>query len=357
MSLHDAIAGFQAGNPGITENTVATAFYSSPRVGRLIRHACFERRLDSDWVDEVRQELAVLLLRKYVSTIDNPEKIYNVLHVAACNIARRSVENNAKVLSLDALSSDDETKDLLYFDHNARTMDQVNESLDNAKAVEEFNRRFARQTELAKKARLPTKGVAALKGNIPVELSQPTLRMPMFDTSVTEVRPRAVRADTLSKRAAPVQAANGKRAQSAEAVELSEIRVFLGYSVPELADALGISKGTLSSYIYGTVQTIPPTVMDNARLMKEQGTVEYQKVMAKFGALSMTKIVDLWTRKLGGFTDSRTAETELAKAAGVDRATVWRWRNRDMRPSWRNLKTYDEAIEKYARRLADPQQG
>lgn len=179
----------------------------------------------------------------------------------------------------------------------------------------------------------------------------------MFDTSVTEVRPRAVRADTLSKRAAPVQAANGKRAQSAEAVELSEIRVFLGYSVPELADALGISKGTLSSYIYGTVQTIPPTVMDNARLMKEQGTVEYQKVMAKFGALSMTKIVDLWTRKLGGFTDSRTAETELAKAAGVDRATVWRWRNRDMRPSWRNLKTYDEAIEKYSRRLADPQQG
>jgi hypothetical protein len=328
-NLSEAVAAFQSGTASLDE--VAGTYYLDPRVKRITAHACFKSKLPADFADELSQELAVLLTRKFVQAIQHPEKIYNVLHVSACHIARRKADKAGED-SLDALlertSELDPSTSPIMVDHR-QEFDEVDEKIDRNRAIYEFNRRLGE----------PQKGR-------PMQLAT-SLRL-----SIIDVTPQVVR--RVKRVKAPRQ--EPTNVPSEAAIELNGIRRDLGYTVPEFAELLNVSKGTLSSYLYGIVRDVPEAVMREAQLLHAQSGTEFHDLIVKFGHLSMRDIVDQWVEALGVEADDKSRDTLLAETLRVDRATVWRWRERDMRPDLRKIKEYDDlvaaAVKKRQRRSA-----
>jgi DNA-binding transcriptional regulator YiaG len=199
-----------------------------------------------------------------------------------------------------------------------REMDEVESRIDRQKAIAEFDRRFSKQKEP------------------PMQLAT-RIRFSVIDPNL-KVVPHQERVKP--PKAEPVNQ------PGAEGIELNEIRKELGYSVPEFAKVLNLSKGTFSSYIYGVVKNVPASVMKEARMLQRQAGVEFKAINKKFGKLAMYEIVDRWIKDLGIESDDKGRDTQLAEVLGVDRATVWRWRERDMRPETRKLKEYDDLVQK-----------
>lgn len=137
-------------------------------------------------------------------------------------------------------------------------------------------------------------------------------------------------------------------------IELADVRRELGCTVVEFAELLNITKGTLSSYIYGLVQTVPESVLKDARLLRRQAGRQFRLLCKK----PMRDIVDTWCQSLGFDVEKKSVYSLLANVVGVDRATVWRWRERDMRPEVHKLKEYNDlvvaAAKRKSRRKAKP---
>ncbi len=316
-NLSEVVAACLAGTASIDD--VAKTYYADPRVRRLVAHACYKSRLPADFVDELSQELALLLTQKFIRTIENPEKIYNVLHISACHIARRKAEK-AREDSLDALlerSGDADPSTSVVMADERHVIEEIEENMDRKKAIDEFNRRLGTQQKES-----------------PMHLAT-SLRMSVIDTT-----PQIVR--RIERTKPPKQ--EPSNVPSAAGVELNDIRRELGYTVPEFAQLLNTSKGTLSSYLYGIVKNVPESVMKEARLLHRQAGNEFQALNAKFGNLSMQEIVEAWIKSLGIEADDKSRDTQLADTLEVDRATVWRWRERNMRPELRKLKEYDDLV-------------
>lgn len=305
-----------------TVNDVARAYYADTRVTRLIAHACYKSRLPTDFCDELLQELVLLLTQKFLASIVDPEKIYNVLHVSACNIARRK-STKATEDSLDAIlerdGDPDPTTSSLMADLS-RDSTNVDEQIDRRRAIAELGRRMS--------AKMGTE-----QGNGANMQLTTSLRMTTIDTQPLIV--------TRTARIKPPKAVTPA---SEGGIELSDIRQQLGYTVPEFAKVLNITKGTLSSYLYGIVKNVPDSVLKEARLLKSQSGNAFQEIAKKFENLTMEAIVTGWCVQLGIGIEDERRDTHLAEKIGVDRATVWRWRCRNMRPELKKLKEYDDLV-------------
>jgi transcriptional regulator with XRE-family HTH domain len=317
LSLSDVVSACLAGDIAI--DGLARAIYSDPRVKRLIAHACFKFKVPSDAEADITQDLALLLTQKFIKTIVNPEKIYNVLHVSACHIARRKAEKSGED-SLEELIDrsaeyDPDTSSLMYDEH--QDPDKLENSIDRRKAIEEFNRRFSHQLQKREDPMFPATD----------------FRMLAFDAP-----PHIVHS---VKRPLKKETAN---APSLAGTELNEIRRSLGYSVPEFARLLNTTKTTLASYLYGLVKNVPESIIKEARLLHNQASSELQDLNDRFGNLTMREIANDWIKTLGIDPDDKKCDTLLANALYVDRATVWRWRERDMRPEARKLKEYANLV-------------
>ena len=92
LDLEQTVAAYLNGQAN--HDNVASAYYRSNRVNRLVAHACLKYRssIPVDFAQELKQELALLLSQKFLKTVENPASIYNVLHVSACFIARRRAQ-------------------------------------------------------------------------------------------------------------------------------------------------------------------------------------------------------------------------------------------------------------------------
>lgn len=316
-NLAEAVSACLDGTASIDD--VARAYYADTRVRRLIAHACYKSRLSPDFSEELAQECAVLLTQKFIRTIEDPEKIYNVLHLSACHMARRKAEKAGED-SLDAIlersgEADPSTSEIMG--DPRQVIEEVEVSMDRRKAIDEFNRRLNTQQ----------------KGS-PMHMTN-SLRMSLVHSTPLVV-PRLERIKPPKQEPA--------NSPSEAGIELNDIRRELGYTVPEFAQLLNTSKGTLSSYLYGIVKNVPESVLKEARLLRHQAGKEFQALNAKFGNLSMRDIVDAWFKSLGIDVEDKNRDTFLATILGVDRATVWRWRERNMRPEPRKLKEYDDMV-------------
>lgn len=316
-----------------TVDDVMRAYYDSTRVKRLIAHACYQYRVSPDFAEEITQELALLLIEKFLDKIEDADRIYNVLHRSACFMARRKRDKAGEDSLEDLIERSDDfdpTGSALLTD-NKTLEDQIAIRIDHQKAVDDFNRRLA----LAKENPM---------------FATSTLRM---DLSLRSTKPQVVSAASVIPRPAPPKAATKPTATtkvvSAEGEELNRIRKTLGYTVPEFAEVLNISKGTLSSYLYGIVQNIPSETVNEARSLISQGGTKFQALAEKFAAMTMREIVESWLIELGvelgTENDVRAHAKVLCDALDVDRATIWRWTERDMRPDMRALQDYQERIQ------------
>lgn len=334
--------------PNTDKTPVVKAFYASSRVNRLVANACFKYRVSHDFLDEIKQDLAILLIGKFLASVDasndfylrDPDKIYNVLHVTACNIARRKAGKTTESSIEDMTRDDLETATMRMHDRSSSLTDILNEeqnvaalveqNLDHSKAVADFNRRFENQ----------------LKKNQELELeSQRNHHMFINPTRqqvlVTPLEPKA------APKAEPLEL-------SGLAIELRQIMEKLDLTIPEMASLLNLTKGKFNSYIYGIVRNIPKKVIDDARTLETEGFPQIEEISKKFDGFSMEQISDHWVARLRSVNSAEATDDELFKQVvnvlDVDRATFWRWRNRQMRPRLRQLQEYDLAIEKHVQR-------
>lgn len=321
-------------------NAVIQAFYDDPRVTRLAKHACGKFRLPDATYDEIKQDLAILLDGKFLNRLEHPEKIYNVLHVTALNLARRRHDKFSED-SLDELierGGESFTSSSPALVDHLSDRDLADDQLDRSRAKAEFSRRL-KLSENNKTTATDEEGIGTMNLS---HTAVASFGMSFFDPKPVVVyrQPRPPRPERTNE-------------LSAEAIELNEIRQYLGYTVPEFAKLMNTRKGTLSSYLYGTVRSIPLALMTEARALRKQGGQNFQESAAKFNDMKMTEIVEQWETKLaGGQAPAANGETELGDVLGVDRATVWRWKERDMRPDLRKLREYDEIITRYLKKHA-----
>jgi DNA-binding transcriptional regulator YiaG len=327
--LERAIVAFQEG-PGTIED-VAAAFYASARARRVIAHACYSFGAQPDFRDDVCQEVGLLLTARFVHEIRDAERTYNVLHRTAVNIVRRKVSHSGEA-SLEAiveqLGETEASTAPIMRDPSEPLEDALAARLDRERAMLEFTRRSSKNTG----------------GSMGKRQSQ----MPGLDSD-PYARPEKV----FHKRSAATKApsAENKYSPGPEGRELSDIRLYLAYTVPEFAQVLGVSKGTLGSYLYGVVKQVPAAVMAEARALRAQSSGGRHELARRWASVSMKEQVAKWSQQLG-IEPGPAADTDLARALEVDRATVWRWRSREMRPPPEQMDAFDRRVAKLATQTA-----
>lgn len=129
-----------------------------------------------------------------------------------------------------------------------------------------------------------------------------------------------------------------QRELSPTCARLREIRLDLGMTQEAFSDQLGIPTTTLLSYEYGRTPTVRDELMKRAEeIFKEQKEfVRYNKTQSN---RPMAEILQEWCDTLSiDFVPEQYGA--LADALGVDKSTLHRWVNNEMRPSTRALKNY-----------------
>lgn len=304
---------------------VLRAYYADTRVKRLISHACRQFRQSENFVDELLQDLAILLVEKFILSLNEPEKIYNVLHVSALHIAQRKSLKISES-SLDALLEGFDRRDLstsLVMIDETTSQALIDDRIDRESAIAEFQRRSVKAGE---------KGQDMLQ-TIPERAN---------NLCSIDRAQHIVQDHTATKKRK-----NDPEAQeelSDEAIELNTIRRDLGYTVPDFAALLNIPKGTISSYLYGTVRNIPTGLLREARQLRDQAGTKFSDMVAMYSAMTMEELLKKWVTKLGPFEDQKAADSRLSEVLKVDRATIWRWRERNMRPDPRKMHEYDVLV-------------
>jgi transcriptional regulator with XRE-family HTH domain len=147
-----------------------------------------------------------------------------------------------------------------------------------------------------------------------------------------------------------------KRGTSAQTLspdhaEIRNIRLEMGVTQTEFAEALGIPVPTLVSYEHGRTQKVRKEYLERARAFRENNKerLEWRK---KFDDRSMKEILDDWASQLGARPDDLQT---MAALIGTVVSTIFRWRNGQVRPSITELVAYDQAVQITATRLAKSQ--
>lgn len=353
LTLPDAIRGYKARRRGYTRDAVLTAFYQCPRIKRVVKHAVRKYGADRH-LEDVEDYVFTLFIKKYLK-IPDPEKIYNVVHVAAGHRARRLVSGEADQNEVSIEEEMERFEGREYVSFMADPNDFVEDAHDKIameRAFEEFARRIAS----------PAVDTPAPDGlNTPLR----SIAFEVMDQDVlvksgsTKAPARASKGKSAPKSTTRTQpplngAANKKlRTPCADGLRLRDIRLEYGYSLDSFAQTLGLQKGTLSSYIYGAVQSVPKMVMDLAEEIASQDRTQATlDRVARLTGRSMADVAEGWLTRFEALgLDRATAMKSLQAAIGVNRSTIWRWAKQDLEPNWTKVDAHESAVEAYIRRL------
>ena len=337
-------------DPAKNSSRLAIAFSKSQRIKNIVHQACSSKNLSFDYQMDIRQELYLLFERKYASIVTPLENAYSVLSVSANHLATHVLEKR-KEHSLQELS-DDRPDDLLLTPSamdDARAFDpyiSVAQRIDSVRAETEFQRRIALM-QGARKPQLPD----------PEMIKIPTILHLSSVFANSSPEELVVKASDFHKERSLPRAKRGALPRARSVTEagsrLKDIRKHLRVVMPDFAVLLNISPSTLTSYIYGTVQTVPHEVMERAEaLMQQAPSAYFSKVDPTFRLddSTMESIVQMWAHGLGlecsQDNDGDSVGHELASIIGVSRPTVWRWKKKNMVPPMKTLRLYDESVFK-----------
>jgi hypothetical protein len=365
-------------NGQASHDNVASAYYRSNRVNRLVAHACLKYRssIPVDFAQELKQELALLLSQKFLKTVENPASIYNVLHVSACFIARRRAQKIREESLEGMLGSSESILDL----GNEDPVQELDDRIDHRRAVEEFKRRALMEPKptpdkpmqvlevlLARISEDPAHGVAQLEP--PADLEPEAARLtpiPIPPTSRARVGEAAVTLDTplriyydlhnvvvMERGRLPAKQPKEKKAPlgpTDENRELKAIQEQMRLPVVEFGRLLGLKKPIIIGYLYGRL-SVPDNVLDEARLLRLNQGSAVRELRGRFEGQPMDRIINGWMELLGLQTAGRAKvplDAKLAELLGVSRVTVWRWRRQIIRPELRDIDAFDRVVREHA---------
>ena len=376
LDLEQTVAAYLNGQAN--HDNVASAYYQSNRVNRLVAHACLKYRssIPVDFAQELKQELALLLSQKFLKTVDNPASIYNVLHVSACFIARRRAQKIREESLEELMGSSESILDL----GNEDPVQELDDRIDHRRAVEEFKRRALMEPKptpdkpmqvlevlLARISEDPAHGVAQVEP--PADLEPEAARLTPISipfTSRARVGEAPVTLDTplriyydlhnvvvMERGRLPGKPPKEKKAPlgpTDESRELKAIQEQMRLPVVEFGRLLGLKKPIIIGYLYGRL-SVPDSVLDDARLLRLNQGSAVRELRGRFEGQPMDRIIDGWMELLGLQTAGRAKvplDAKLAELLGVSRVTVWRWRRQIIRPELRDIDAFDRVVRVHA---------
>lgn len=123
-------------------------------------------------------------------------------------------------------------------------------------------------------------------------------------------------------------------------------RLKMGRTKPQFAKELGIQLATLDAYEYGRTKTVPPAVMEKAKVLAENFTDIFAGARGKFNSLTMSQIVTKWAEDMNiPVSDA----DKLAALLGTTRTTIKRWLTNESRADIEKLASLNEMIERHAK--------
>jgi DNA-binding transcriptional regulator YiaG len=313
------------------------AFFVDTRIQKIFWTLAFHYR-QQQHLEEIKQRVALMLLQRFLPQFvarNNPtDDIYKYVYTIAMNVTRTlRAQAKDEQISLDDEDTNEEWRleSALVVSDNIEKLD---DRLDREAAEAEWQRRM--NTHHTTSPAMPEVSFHARAEPFRVP-AQPQAQSP---------------AQRRRRLPTPTQG------DQAPAVQLQAIRNALGLTAPEFARELNIKHGTLASYIYGRVPTVPDNVLAVAKAMAED--YERKRIDPRVTYLrqaSMADIVQGWMNRLSYGREEDVQSQMLATVLNVNKSTLWRWlrpvthTDKPMRPTIAALQRYDLAVETAAREI------
>jgi DNA-binding transcriptional regulator YiaG len=315
------------------------AMFVDERVRKICRVRALKSGADLRDVEEVLQRVMIVFFGSQLQKMREANAIYAVIYSIASNVSREVVRDS-QVLTYNHDSIEDmrdrglELEQVGLVESTEQDRDQLIDSkIAAAKLARAFTMLQNGETKLTKH------GVFNADYDPLIEQVPPStesLDAPIDVAPSNKGMPRARRAAT----------PNRETKLSDDQRELVEIIEGLGIHNQDFAAALGIGLPRLSSYIYGRTASVPDTVMQMARELRD----EDPQAKAKRDRFKkpMSQILNQWQKQLEVDNDP-----ELAQCLGVTKMTIFRWRNDQTKPDQTALVRYEQMVHRFAERMKE----
>lgn len=311
-------------NSRVIREQIIRLLYESRRIGALVNHSAVRHGIDCER-DECLQRFALLMWEKWLDIYlredanqDNPERFFSLSASLIMTVGRtlrgqgfRQLNGvRSRGISIEVGRDSDYFGDdgaaILQRSADMQTLDTRDYLAEKRyqSACELFNAKFSGlpRTTLLSKLKTPTK--------------------------------HNVQAEKCDKR-------TGERTDIAL---LQSLRAHIGLSMNDLAASLSIKPSSLKAYLDGRVKKIPAHVMTSAQELLVQGNAGFERAKQLFQDIDMRELCLDWETRLG-VDESANPSAELAHVLHVDRATVTKWKNAQMRPDVNKLARLDRLVQ------------
>ena len=331
QAFHDALQ-----SPGKkATDAIMKAFYEDDRVKRIFASLSYNFK-QFEHVDEARQRVAMLFFETYVPQIltngTTPQGVYKLVFALAHNVFR----SIRKELNADA-------NRLEQYDEAGDQSEVPTSSSMDAAMADDFLPALHRKIDMERAQNEIARRIS-LAAQVPLEDRSTNERF-MAGIALGD----EVKVSKFARRRKPMRNSEGSN-------ELKNIKATLGCTNSDFALNLAIGLPTLSSYIYGRVQTVPEDVLQRARQLISginPKTLERRKWLS---TVPMVDVYDDWAKALGiHLLDPSEQDHRLSNLLGTNVTTVWRWRqpqtaSSKAKPKLSDLVTYDALIEAQTKR-------
>ncbi|AOZ11169.1 hypothetical protein [Cupriavidus malaysiensis] len=341
LTPHDErlVLAFDAPPARRCRTAVIQAFFRSPKARRVLRAACWRRLRSFERFEDIQQEIGLTLVAKTIGEPVVAAEIWLHLYNLASNLCLSMQRKRAEV-SLDALlihtsgyddsSWADASKEALLLGDSAAKAEH--DTVDEKRACQAAERIY--------QASVGSDDPCGMFENPGLIFGdEARIQVQRLVQSAIAGEPAADTGRSLMATSADKQ----KLTPSPEGLELNAIRKELGHSIKDFASLLNIKPGRLTSFFYGVVKVVDPAVLAEARALKAEGVNEAQRMQERYRAATMRELTDQWIKRLA---DSGI-DAPLDAVIQINRATLWRWREENMRPSMRMLENYERRLDAF----------
>lgn len=334
VSLAEAVTRFLAGKN--TTNDVARAFLYDDRVKSLISTSANSKRVMS-LLNDIVQDSMVLFHEKYICVPDSlklpsPDSVYSLVFAIGEGISltkrREQEQNKFGFVSLDnsphdssetygnslIIDDDFEEKNLKVFDVE-RGGNEWNSIIESGHDSP-LNRHIKD---------IISKAEDALEKKQPIRSAGERVGINSTEGRLTPEQKR-----------------------------LKDIRNEIGLKLEDYANYLSITQASLSAYIYGRTDAVPPDVIRTADRLHKEHCERFEQQRLVYEGKSMDEVIDYWCGLLG--IERAVDEKWVGVIAGlvnVKPITVRRWIQEKYRPPIRKLIGYGLAVEESTKNTRD----
>ncbi|MFT0547047.1 hypothetical protein ACMHYO_12000 [Allopusillimonas ginsengisoli] len=320
-------------------NDIAVAFYTDPRILRILESRLSREHLHADRKDDLRHDAFIAFSESVLPKLKYPHRAIGAVSTTIQNCIKRMLASRLSVelkgtASIDNPDSGIELDSLLGSDRSHET-----------RIVEDM---MKQQAAAAIESAIKNQSQSAVQRQCWVRASFPTrpdLDGPRPKVPITKIPP----AKKLVPHEPRYRDLNAPKDPTPEESWFVQAREQVGLTVNSLADILGVRPGTLRSYLDLRV-SLPDTIYKRMRTYMKSAEAQAR---AKHNELTrntpMVDIVKDWQARTG-----LDQNNELAAILGTTPMALRRWQRpkedgTESRPHSEDLFTYEQRVQHFER--------